>query len=343
MEPYQQLENNWALFNQLDPAGMVACSSGTAALHLALEALQLPQGSKVIVPDFTMIACPRAVTLAGLEPVFVDCDERLLMDGELVNQFLQGDQGEAEAESWGSRLGAIMAVHVYGRQADMGKINDVADLFGLKHTGVGNRTLYVVEDLAEAHGVKPHPRTDAACWSFYASKHVHGEEGGAVWFRDPEHARLARSLRCLGFNERHDYVHVPRGWNHRLANSLAKLILKSLGEFDSEMVRRREAEGLLEEACQREWLIGRREAPWVFDFRVPGLTAMRQEEIVIALRNLEMGARYGFKPMHVQPEYRGHQTVGGLQAERASREVIYLPMNVNSVKGFDVVRRFAQD
>ncbi len=323
MEAYQLLEESWADFNGLDPNGMVACSSGTSALHLALESLQLPPVSSVIVPDYTMIACPRAVTLAGLTPVFVDCDERLLMDVELLERYLSENDTNYDVAK------AIMPVHVYGRKCDMEEVARISRLYFSK----------IVEDLAEAHGVRPHPQTDAACWSFYASKHVHGEEGGAVWFKDVEHARLARSLRCLGFNERHDYMHVPRGWNHRLANSLAELILKSLREFDSEMDRRKEAERCLNNVCPREWQIGEREAPWVFDFRIPELTRMKQEEVVIALRNSGTAARYGFKPMHVQPEYQGFQAVGGTQAERASKEVIYLPMDASSVRGFDIIQK----
>lgn len=91
MEPYQLLEREFAEWNDLDPAGMVACSSGTAALHLALEAFRLPQGSKVIVPDYTMVAVPRAVTMAGLKPVFADCDERLNMDLKLLDKLLRGE------------------------------------------------------------------------------------------------------------------------------------------------------------------------------------------------------------------------------------------------------------
>ena len=84
MQPFEQLEQEWARFNDLDPAGMVACSSGTSALHLACESMDLPLGSNVICPDFTMIACPRAISLAGMIPVFVDCDDKLLLDHVLV-------------------------------------------------------------------------------------------------------------------------------------------------------------------------------------------------------------------------------------------------------------------
>ncbi len=64
----------------------VSVNTGTAALHLALESLELPQGSEVIVPEFTMIASAWAVKYAGLEPVFVDCDDNLLLDIEKLKQ-----------------------------------------------------------------------------------------------------------------------------------------------------------------------------------------------------------------------------------------------------------------
>lgn len=65
MEAYQQLEVEWAEFNNLTSEGMVCCASGSAALHLSLEALQLPPGSEILTPDLTMAAVPRAVKLAG--------------------------------------------------------------------------------------------------------------------------------------------------------------------------------------------------------------------------------------------------------------------------------------
>ncbi len=118
----------------------VACSSGTAALHLALEALQLEPGSKVVVPEFTMVACGRAVTMAGLQPVFVDCTDHLLIHPYFLDS--------------STKFGAIMPVHIYGRLCDMEGV-----MWAANKTGA-----FVIEDLAEAHGVKPHPETDAACW-----------------------------------------------------------------------------------------------------------------------------------------------------------------------------------
>lgn len=324
MEAYQRLEREWAEFNGLDPAGMVACASGTAALHLALEAFRLPPGSEVLVPDYAMVACPRAVVMAGLTPVFVDCDERLLID-------LKTTWERIPAES--ARI--IMPVHVYGRRVDMDQL--------FKAVTMPNEQpcLYVVEDLAEAHGVRPHPQTDAACWSFFANKHVHGEEGGAVWFRDSIHANLARQLRCVGFTEAHDYRHVPRGMNYRLANTLAALILTSVGEFGMEQEERRYAEQVLDRHCPAGWRMPPRDATWVYDFRVPGMTKPCQDAAIAALKERGIAARHGFYPMHLQDEFLECRRVGGDNAERASREVIYVPLRVTSLPAFEVVKTVA--
>lgn len=329
MQPFEQLEKAWAEFNQLDPAGMVACSSGTAALHLALEALQLPPGGQVIVPDFTMVACARAVVLAGLEPVFVDCDERLLMPQELLHQ----------ASLLESKV--VMAVHVYGRRQDMDRLTRYAAL----------QNWLVVEDLAEAHGVRPHPDTDAACWSFYKNKIVAGEEGGAVWFRDPAHATLARQLRCLGFTEAHDFRHVPRGHNYRMSNLHAEHILGSLRRnhsalhfYEQNVKERREIESWYDEFCSAEWRMPARDAVWVYDVRIPGLTRPKQQEVVQALNQAGIAARMGFLPMTQQPEFsacrRVHQSPGPSRATVAAEEVFYLPVQPGVTTRADCERSF---
>jgi dTDP-4-amino-4,6-dideoxygalactose transaminase len=326
VEPFQELEQRWAKFNGLNPAGMVACSSGTAALHLSLEALRLPPGSEVIVPALTMIACPRAVTLAGLSPVFVDCDEDLLMTEESIYEGIGG----GVADYWS--VLAVMPVHIYGRRCNMDAIHECARRFNLR----------VIEDLAEAHGVRPHPGTDAACWSFYRNKIVAGEEGGAVWFHDPEHAKLARSLRSLGFTDVHDFTHVPRGHNYRMSNAHAELILDSLDKFDGNWAGR----GLVEEDCDgecpEEWKMRRRDAPWVYDLRIKGMLATTQDRVVAALKAEGIAARHCFKPMHAMEEYKGCRRVGGDVADVMSREVVYLPLNLDREqvrRAFEVIKR----
>ncbi len=333
MQSYEQLEREIAEWSGMPH--VIACSSGTAALHLALEALQLPRGSKVVVPDFMMIACPRAVTLAGLEPVFVDCDERLCM--------ADGVWGQAVAPE----THAVMFVHVYGRRCQFPK---EWDEYGA--------SLSIVEDLAEAHGVQPHPQTDAACWSFYKNKIIAGEEGGAVGFRDLKRAALARQLRSLGFTDEHDFTHVPRGCNYRLSNANAELITHNFrpkretryNQVDSplwiwKVNKRREAETWYDELCPSEWRMSPRDAPWVYDLRIPGMMPLRQTELVRALRAAGVEARHAFKPCSQQEEYRYCPVYGSGNAAVASREIVYLPLTPGQVtresarRAFEVIRK----
>lgn len=269
-----------------------ACSSGTAALHLALEALELPLGSVVAVPDYTMVACARAVALAGHVPLFVGCDSALLMDLSALA---------------GASFDAVLAVHVYGRRLDMGSLHAAA------------RGAPVVEDMAELHGFKPHAASAAACWSFYKNKVVAGEEGGLVAFRDPALAKRAKQLRCLGFTEAHDFHHVPRGCNYRLADCLAEKVLTSLGEYEANVNRRRDVEAAYDLECPKSWRMPPRQSPWVYDVKIPGLTARKQDA---AVRSVP-GARHGFKPMSLQKEFRRYPRVG---RKAAAEDILYLPL-----------------
>lgn len=354
MQPYEELEVRWAEWNGLDPKGMVACSSGTAALHLALEALQFPPQSEVLTSDFNMIAVPRAISMAGLTPVLVDCDERLLMDRKIIVR-----------ELLNPRVKVVLVVHIYGRkiQLDDPGFDDPPD-----------EKVYLIEDLAEAHGVRPNPTTDVACWSFYKNKIISGEEGGAVWFRDPAHARPARQLRSLGFTDAHDFMHVPRGHNYRMSNLHAKPILDSIAKYgirqygrkmgvhDDKSAGRLQIQEWYDAACPDEWRMPARDAVWVYDLRLrgladeipsPGEAAWDRKDLMGVVRALNaegIEARASFAPMHWQEEYKGYRLVAGregpmTQAERAAMEVLYLPVapghttEADCYRAYDVLRR----
>jgi perosamine synthetase len=316
MQPYEQLERDFG--NWIGNPNTISCASGTAALHLALESLQLPLGSRVIVPEMTMVACTRAVTMAGLVPIFVDCTDNLLLDSSKLPDCLT-----VETE-------AVMAVHVYGRRCPMDSIVSFAR----------EASLRVIEDMAEIHGVHPHPRTDAACWSFYQNKIVAGEEGGMVAFQQcTVPSTIARSLRTLGFNSAHDFLHRPRAWNHRLSNAHAKLILESLSRYEENQRARRQIEQWYDWRLPAAWRMPPRDAVWVYDLRIPPSdhpvvkgVRLNACDIVAELNSSGVpGARMAFKPMSEQPEYRGH--FRHLNAYRLSREVLYLPVNPAMTEG----------
>lgn len=330
LESYRKLELEFGRWSGM--VNMAVCSSGTAALHLAFEALRLKPGARVAVPSYAMIACGRAVTLAGLEPVFVDCRRSdLTICPEHLADVLESGRG----------VEAILAVHVYGRSCDMPAIVDLAMKYGC----------FVVEDLAEAHGLPSHPNTHAACWSFYKNKVIAGEEGGAVAFKEQPLRALACQLRNVGFTEAHDYTHIPRGHNYRMANLLAEPIRRSLREYATNLQDRRRIEANYDYDCPREWRQSPRVVPWVYDLRIPGMRKDVQRTIVERLRRFGIAARYGFQCLSNQDEYRGKTQIvpskGGdnlPETKAASREVIYLPLTPDMTserikKAFDTIKR----
>lgn len=303
MEEYQKLEKEFG--ESIGNPNCVAVSSGTTALHIALVALEMPKSTSVVMSDFTMIACARAATLAGLRPTFVDCDDSLLIDTAHLLETVEKD----------TSVRAVMPVHIYGRRCNMGNIAAIAKQHSLR----------VIEDLAELHGVNPHPLTDAACWSFYKNKVIHGEEGGMVAFRSPEDASRARRIRSLGSSEVGDFDHAPGGVNGRMSNAHAKLIRESFAVRKSNYSHR---SSLAEEYNRHIPILYQmpvRLSPWVYDVRLPGLQRDAQDAIVRHLRHKGIEARHGFKPMSSQQEYRG----AGLATPNAyllSREIVYLPL-----------------
>lgn len=303
-EIYQRLENEFQDFVGMNQGEMVACSSGTAALHLALEALELPLGSKVVMSDFNMIACPRAVTLAGLNPTFVDCNPDDLL--------IYPDPADVAANQ--ENVSSIMPVHIYGRQCDMEWIGQITS----------RANLVVVEDMSEIHGVPPSDASEAACWSFYKNKIIAGEEGGMVWFSDPGMAKIARELRSLGFSDKHDFLHRPRGHNYRMSNCHAQLVLDSLMRFSENNARRNQIEDWYNKYIPLDWQMPLRDAVWVYDLRIPGLCYSRLDSIIRELNGKGIAARHSFKPMTMQQEYFDLKCTP--QAHKASQEVLYLPV-----------------
>jgi perosamine synthetase len=311
MQAHEELESVFGSW--LGNPHTIACASGTAALHLAFEALAMPLGRLVAMPDYTMVACARAVSLAGLIPVFIDCKDNLLIDEELIST---------------KNISAILAVHIYGRRCAMDKIAALADRVGA----------FLIEDLAEAHGVLPHPRTDAACWSFYRNKIVHGEEGGLVAFRSLELALRAKRLRCMGFTDDHDFYHIPRGHNYRLADLLAAPIIVDFQKLPTNLSLRRCVEVWYNSCIPEGWRMPPRDVVWVYDLRIPGITLKQQSQMVSQLNSWGVTARQGFKPMSQQAEYAGCR--GGMRAQCLASEIIYLPVFPEMT--FDVVEHNAK-
>lgn len=310
METYLRLEKEYARWVGEAPSQVVTCATGTDAIYLAITALGIPEGSAIIVPDFSMVACARAIRMAGCIPVFADVSELGLIRVSEVTRLL---------ENLGNQIGGILAVHTYGRRCDISSLSEIAYQRGIP----------LIEDCAEYHGGPVDSSLSSArCWSFYRNKIVSGEEGGAVAFRHPLHADNARQLRCLGFTEAHDFTHVPRGISSRMSNAHAGLILNSLRTADVAIRMRRQMVRAYNRYLPGSYRLPYREVPWVYDFRISGMEASQQDSLVQLLIQQGINARHSFKPLSSQEEFRRLAWHGDCPtATRLSREVIYLPLD----------------
>ena len=195
----------------------VGVSSGTTALHLLLEALELGEGDEVITVTNTFIATAEAIIQTGAKPVFIDVDDTTLS----LNP-------AALEDAITPRTRAILPVHLYGLIADMDPILDIAK----------RHDLYVVEDAAQAHGAEYKGKRAGqfgigATFSFYPGKILgaFGDAGGIVT-RDEDLANRMRSLSDHGRTDH--YMHAKSGYNYRMDGIQAAVLgvkLKHLEEW----------------------------------------------------------------------------------------------------------------
>jgi dTDP-3-amino-3,4,6-trideoxy-alpha-D-glucose transaminase len=303
-------EREFAAACQVDEC--VAVASGTAALVLALRALGVGPGDRVIVPANTFFATAEAVSLTGAVPAFVDCDP--------VTRTISAPAVAAELAARGAA--GVIAVHLYGHPADVDALELVAGPYGA----------WVVEDACQAHlaglrGRRAGGLGRAACFSFYPSKNLGAPgEGGALTTRDPELAEAVRRLRHHGQAEanRHEAV----GTNARLGELAAAALRIKLRHLEGWTRERRRVaaryaaalpSGLVPPTAQ--WA----EPVWhLYAVEVAGRDHVRAQ---MRASGVGTGAHYPV-PIHLQPAYAhlGHAAGDFPAAERNAACALTLPM-----------------
>lgn len=194
----------------------VALNSGTAALHLALQLLNVQPGDSVICPTLTFAASANPICYCGADPIFVDSEPRTWnMDPVL----LELELGERAAS--GELPKAVIVVHLYGQCADMDPILAVCERYGIP----------VVEDAAEALGAsyKGRPAGGMGAFSFFSfngNKIITTSGGGMLLADKGSWIDRARFLATQAREPVAHYEHRELGYNYRLSNVLAGLGLK---------------------------------------------------------------------------------------------------------------------
>lgn len=284
----------------------VSTSSGTAALHLALEVLGMKKGDEVIVPALTFIATANAVTYCGAKPVFVDShDDYWCIDPEKI---------EISPETK-----AILPVHLYGHPCDMGPIMDLAEDHGL----------YVIEDAAEAHGAEYKGKKigsfgDISCFSFYGNKILTTGEGGMCLTDDEELYKKMRILRDHGMNPNKRYWHDVVGFNYRMTNMQAAIGVAQLNRLDEFVRKKRQIARWYEQDLTGETIGLHPEMPWAkCVYWMYSILVDDRLGLMERLEENDIDTRPLFYPVTTMPPYREDKRYQ--IAERISARGVNLP------------------
>jgi dTDP-4-amino-4,6-dideoxygalactose transaminase len=309
----------------------VAANSGTAALHLALDAIGIKEDDAVIVPTMTFAATAEVVLYFKAKPVLIDCQSDTLN--------LDPDRLEAAITA---KTKAIIPVHFGGQSCDMDRILEIAKAYNLK----------VIEDAAHAlparyHGKKVGTIGDITCFSFYATKTITTGEGGMATTENPEWANRMRVMSLHGISldawDRYTdkgswyYEIISPGYKYNLTDIAAALGIEQLKRCDEFWEARRRIACHYHEAfadlpeiqipgcmpdMQHAWHL------YVIQLNIERLKINRQD-FIKALKDQNIGTSVHFIPLHLHPFYRdrfGYQPTDFSQANTVFGRIVSLPI-----------------
>lgn len=282
----------------------IAVSNCTAALHLALLALDVRPGDLVIVTAYSYVATANVIELCGAQPVFVDIQpDTFNLDPKCLADTLDRLMKNSDTAR---RVRAIMPVHTFGQMADMLTILELATHYNLP----------VIEDAACGLGATLDGKQAGTwgalgCFSFHPRKAITTGEGGVVTTDNPELARRVRALRNHGQDPNAatpDFV-MP-GFNYRITEFQAALGVTQMAKLDRIIAARRERariyDGLLANASI-QWPVVRSGSAPVYQSYVtllPDPAVMRRSAIIAGLKKQGIETNIGTWHMPMTTYFR---------------------------------------
>lgn len=293
----------WLGEKSASPLHVVALSSGTAAIHLALVMLGVGPGDEVICQSFTFAASANPIVYQGATPVFVDSEpDTWNMDPELLRQAI-----DDRLRATGKLPKAIIPVHLYGTPARMDEINSVASAYGIP----------VVEDAAEALGSEYNGSYCGTfgtygALSFNGNKMITTSGGGALICPDEESARRVKFYATQARENFPYYQHEQIGYNYRLSNISAGIGRGQMYVLDEHIARRRAIHALYVEKLKN----------------TPGITVMQPRS------NVDLYPNYWLSTILVNPQEAGF-TYQELSARLTAADIesrpLWNPMHLQPV------------
>jgi len=304
-------------------AHAVAVSSGTAAMHLAMRVLGVGAGDEVIASTLTFIGSVSPVVFQGTTPVFIDSDRMSWnMDPNLLAEEIEA------CRKRGRMPKAVIPTDLYGQCADMDRIREICDPYGIP----------VISDSAEAVGSSYNGRgsgstAKAAVYSFNGNKIITTGGGGMLASNDGDFIKRARFLSQQARDRAPHYQHSEIGYNYRMSNILAAIGRGQLRVLDERVKAKRIIFDYYKKALtdlpgiefMPEVPYGRSNRWLTVILVTPESFGADREEIRIALEQENIESRPVWKPVHLQPVFKGCRIRGGGVSEDLFRRGSCLP------------------
>ena len=328
----RQFEKEFA--NYIGSKHAITVNSGTAALHLALDAIGLKQGERVILPTMTFAATAEAVIYFKAKPVLVDCQrDTFNIDLDQVEEYLDKNP---------YKVRAIIPVHVAGQPCEMDRVLEIAKRFNLK----------VIEDAAHALSAKYKERVigrigDIAAFSFYVTKSITTGEGGMVTTDDDEYAEMIRKMSLHGISkdawkrytsEGSWYYEILRpGYKYNMTDIASAIGIHQLRKCDLLYERRKEIAQMYTRAfkemeeiqepavklyIQHAWHL------YIIQLNLDKLSIDRAS-FIQEMKNRNIGTSVHFIPLHMHPYYRktyGYKPEDFSGAKYVYERIVSLPV-----------------
>lgn len=326
----------------------IAVNSCTAALHLALDALEVEPGDEVLVPTMTFAATGEVVIYRGARPVLIDCvPGTMAMDVSFAREYLgrncrRSDSGYFNCET-GGRVRAVIPVHFGGLPSDINALLSLAE----------DANLDLIEDCAHAFPCHFEGRSvgsfgKAGAFSFYATKNLTTGEGGMLTTDDDQIARRARTMSLHGITrdawQRYggegnwQYDVVDAGFKYNMTDIAAAIGIEQLKRTEQTWEIRNSYAEMYSELLgdlpgvilPAEAGVESRHAWHLYVIRLPQERwRISRDEFIEEMRARRIGTSVHFVPLHMHTVYReryGYQAQDLPVAARLSKEIVSLPL-----------------
>ena len=329
----------------------IACSSGTAALHIALKVLGVNEDCEVIVPTITFIATANAVKYNQADLIFMDNDDYFNIDEKKTIEFLNQNtfqkKGFCINKKSGKKIQAIIITHMYGNAAEFENLYKI----------LKKKNIKIIEDSAESFGTKytyglfkgKHTGSigDIGCFSFNGNKIITTGNGGAIITNNKMYANKFKYYINQSKEHEIEYIHNEIGYNYRMTNLSSALGCAQIDRINLILKKKKKIYKNYSESLKKNLFFKLSEVPhygknnhWLTICKI--INSKQKKNIDKIKKIIEIFFYKGielrpvWKPCHLQKHYRKSQKYKITNATRLYYNSFCLPsgpgMTINSIK-----------